>query len=75
MMHHKNKHFCHWPGCKKVVAPKLWGCVTHCYKLPIHLRNLIWAHYKKDQEINGPVSKDYLAAVNKVHDWINHRND
>jgi len=63
------KHTCHWPGCTQEVPPKLWGCRPHWFKLPKHLRDLIWATYRPGQETDWNVSQAYLDAANKVQQW------
>ena len=64
------EHTCHWPGCPRPVAPKLWGCREHWFRLPKHLRDAIWASYSSGQEIDKNPSEDYLAVANEVQDWI-----
>lgn len=63
-------HHCHWPGCTKQVPPAMWGCQGHWFKLPMRLRNRIWATYKPGQEINGTPSANYLKVAREVQDWI-----
>lgn len=63
-------HHCHWPGCEKQVPPAMWGCKAHWYKLPIQLRQKIWAAYEPGQEVNGTPSARYVAAAREVQDWI-----
>lgn len=63
-------HTCHWPGCDKSVPPSMWGCGTHWYRLPLKLRNRIWATYKPGQEITKTPSREYLEAARDVQTWI-----
>lgn len=63
-------HTCHWPDCKVVVPPKLWGCKKHWFRLPLKLRNEIWRTYRPGQEITKDPSSEYLAAAQAVQDWI-----
>lgn len=63
-------HTCHWPTCKKAVAPKLWGCVTHRYFLPKRLRDKIWNTYVPGQEIRKDPSAAYLEVAQEVQAWI-----
>lgn len=63
-------HHCHWPGCTKEVPPAMWGCKTHWFKLPVSLRNQIWATYVPGQEITKTPSADYMRAAAKVQEWI-----
>lgn len=63
-------HTCHWPGCDKQVPPARWGCTVHWYKLPLSIRNRIWAAYRLGQEESGDVSPEYLAAAQTAQEWI-----
>lgn len=63
-------HLCHWPGCKFVVPPKLWGCHKHWYRLPKPLRARIWATYRPGQEVTKDPSPAYLEAADAVQRWI-----
>ncbi len=63
-------HHCHWPGCERVVPPKLWGCKYHWFGLPQNLRNEIWRTYRPGQEITKTPSSEYLEAAKKVQAWI-----
>ena len=64
------KHTCHWPGCGKLVPPAMWGCRTHWFKLPKHLRDWIWRTYMPGQEIKKNPSEEYLQAADAVQKWI-----
>jgi len=59
-------HHCHWPGCTKLVEPKLWGCRRHWYALPPLLRHEIWLHYRPGQEVDKRPSAQYLAAAREA---------
>ncbi|MDP1555781.1 MAG: hypothetical protein Q8L84_09990 [Hyphomonas sp.] len=63
-------HHCHWPGCRKEVPPKLWGCKPHWFALPKSLRDRIWATYVPGQEITKTPSRAYLDAAHAVETWI-----
>lgn len=63
-------HTCHWPGCKVEVKPAMWGCPKHWFKLPLALRNRIWATYKPGQEDSKTPSPEYVAAAREVQEWI-----
>lgn len=67
-------HRCHWPGCKTIVSPRLWGCKYHWFRLPVYLRKRIKASYRPGQEASKRPSKDYLAAARDVRDWIEKNN-
>lgn len=64
------RHHCHWPGCDKPVPPAMWGCKFHWFKLPMRLRNRIWATYRPGQEISKAPSAEYLAVARDVQLWI-----
>jgi hypothetical protein len=42
----------------------------HWFKLPLRLRNAIWAAYQPGQEASMDVSDDYFKAVDEVQKWI-----
>lgn len=63
-------HHCHWPTCNKQVPPAMWGCKEHWFKLPLHLRNKIWATYVPGQEVSMTPSDAYLDAADQVQRWI-----
>lgn len=68
--YHDGSHHCHWPRCPKAVPPAMWGCREHWYKLPKHLRDLIWATYRPGQEISKTPSRAYVLVAKKVQEWI-----
>jgi hypothetical protein len=63
-------HVCHWPGCARSTAPAAWGCREHWYKLPLALRNKIWASYRPGQEISKTPSRNYIEVAREVEAWI-----
>ncbi len=63
-------HTCHWPGCERQVPPAKWGCKEHWFKLPWHLRDKIWSHYRVGQEERMTPSRKYLKVAREVQDWI-----
>ena len=63
-------HHCHWPDCDEQVPPAMWGCRKHWFKLPMRLRNKIWAAYQPGQEVNMTPSREYVAVAREVQDWI-----
>lgn len=63
-------HTCHWPNCGKEVPAAMWGCKRHWFKLPLSLRNRIWATYRPGQEEDKRPSDAYIAAARAVQDWI-----
>ena len=63
-------HHCHWPGCTEQVPPAKWGCRPHWYRLPLVIRNELWASYRAGQEEDMDVSQRYITAAQKAQDWI-----
>lgn len=66
-------HLCHWPGCTAQVPPAMWGCRPHWYRLPLALRNKIWAAYRPGQEITLTPSRRYVEVAREVQEWIKER--
>jgi len=66
-------HKCHWPGCEVEVPPAMWGCKPHWFSLPKRLRDLIWANYRRGQEVTKTPSAGYIDAAKQVQDWIQSR--
>ena len=65
-----NKHTCHWPGCPRAVPPSMWGCKPHWFRLPVRLRNKVWATYRPGQEITKTPSAEYIEVAKEVQAWI-----
>lgn len=63
-------HHCHWPGCSRQVPPAMWGCRSHWFTLPKHLRDRIWATFVPGQEKTYTPSAEYLKAADDVQAWI-----
>lgn len=62
---------CLWPGCKRTVQARFWGCRAHWYQLPEYIRSHIWAAYRTGLESDGrPLSREYLAAIREAEEWI-----
>lgn len=62
-------HTCHYPGCNKQVPPAMWGCAPHWFKLPLSLRNKVWAAYVPGQEKTMSPSDDYIKVAKEVEEW------
>ena len=52
------------------VNPKFWGCPKHWFSLPVRLRELIWKHYRRGQEVTKRPSPEYIDAAQQVQAWI-----
>jgi hypothetical protein len=64
------QHTCHWPGCTKIVPPKMWGCKAHWFRLPWRIRDAIWRAYIPGQEVTKDPSEAYIAAAREAQRWI-----
>lgn len=64
------RHTCHWPGCKRIVPPAMWGCKAHWYRLPEELRLRIWRTFRPGQEKTKTPSREYVEAARAAQDWI-----
>jgi hypothetical protein len=65
------EHSCHWPGCDRQVPPAMWGCRNHWFKLPLDLRQDLWAAYTPGQEKGeADVTPAYFAAAHAIQEWI-----
>lgn len=67
-------HFCHWPGCRERVPPKLWGCRSHWRALPLQIQRAIWKAYVPGQEVSKTPSAEYIAAAKAAQEWIKTRS-
>ena len=63
-------HYCHVPGCSRVVDPKFLMCHRHWELVPLNLKNRIYQHYRTGQEIDKNPTDEYLQvaelAINSV---------
>lgn len=69
-----SKHHCHWPDCKRVVPPKLWGCKPHWFALPKEIRDRIWRAYRPGQEITKNPSPAYREAARAAREFAKAKN-
>lgn len=63
------KHLCHFPGCRRAVPPRLWGCLPHWRLLPDEIKHRITRAYVKGQEIRKDPSAEYVAAAQEARAW------
>lgn len=56
-------HHCHAIGCETEVPPKLHMCLAHWRMVPKLVRDLIWVHYRKGQEVDKRPTTEYLAVA------------
>jgi hypothetical protein len=66
----EHPRFCNWPGCGVPVVSTAWVCSPHWFALPQRLRNKIWETYRPMREVTEAASKEYLAVVREIEDWI-----
>ena len=45
-----SRHLCHATDCIAPVPPKYLMCSEHWYMVPKHLRDAVWAAYRRGQE-------------------------
>ena len=64
------EHGCHWPGCRRQCKPAMWGCREHWFELPQFLRDKIWRSYRVGQETTRTPSREYVAVMREVEEWI-----
>jgi hypothetical protein len=62
-------HLCSWTGCREKVPDHLWGCRTHWYCLPAHLRGRILSAYVPGQGV-ADWTDEYRAAFKAAQVWI-----
>lgn len=67
-----NLHSCHWPGCQKVVANRLWACTTHWYMLPKTIRGQMKGNNPSpDVELKAMHwIRNYISQHEAVPDWF-----
>jgi len=53
----------------------MWGCKPHWFKLPLRLRNRVWATYKPGQETTKTPSAAYVKVALEVREWISTQSD
>lgn len=62
-------HTCHFPGCKKAVPPKMWGCKYHWFLIPPEMRSKLWGAYRPGQEIDKNPSEAYIWIAQEIQNW------
>lgn len=56
-------HHCHAVGCEVEIPTKLHMCLMHWKMVPRAVQDLIWKHYRKDQEIDKQPSLEYICTA------------
>lgn len=69
-----NVHRCHWPECRRAIAPKLWGCRQHWFALPKEIRDRIWRAYRPGQEVTKDPSPAYREAARAAREFARAKN-
>lgn len=59
-------HQCHAHACTAVIAPKLFMCRLHWYRLRKAMRDAIWREYRPGQEIDKSPSARYMAVQRRA---------
>jgi hypothetical protein len=55
-------HTCHAPGCKRLVEPRMFACITHWTALPQKIRDAVWREYVPGQESTKRPTWRYMAV-------------
>jgi hypothetical protein len=63
------RHRCFWPDCPRQVPVKLLMCGQHWKTLPRAIRHRIWSTYRRGQEQDLRVSREYIGAVRAAQQW------
>lgn len=63
-------HKCHAPGCDIEVPPARLMCLFHWRLVPRVLRDAVWQHYRRGQEVDKQPSAEYLAAAQAAIDAV-----
>jgi hypothetical protein len=63
-------HTCHAKGCDVRVPRRLFMCRWHWYRLPVTLRDAVWATYVPGQESRMDPSREYLDASRRAIEWL-----
>lgn len=56
-------HTCHAVGCERSVPPQMLMCKPHWFKVPLQLRNRVWATYQDGQCDTFDPTSDYCKAA------------
>lgn len=56
-------HHCHAIDCDIPVPPKMHMCLKHWRMVPKAVQELIWKHYRHEQEIDKKPTIDYIATA------------
>lgn len=68
-------HTCHATGCKRVVSPKMFMCLTHWRMVPGFLQREVWAAYIPGQEIRKDPTPEYLDVARRVIEFVATREE
>lgn len=63
-------HYCHATNCTRQVQPRFLMCPKHWKMVPMALKDAVWEHYKKGQEITKDPSHAYLVAAQAAIDAV-----
>lgn len=66
----RTSHECAVPGCERLIALDRLMCLQHWARLPLRLKRDVWGTYRKGQELDGEISREYLDAVNAAVAYI-----
>lgn len=57
-------HRCHAFACETPVPPRFLMCHPHWFMVPKHMRDRVWATYRRGQEVDKRPSREYVDAMN-----------
>lgn len=60
---HVFRHTCHARGCDEPVPPRLLMCRAHWRMVPKRLKDAVWQHYRRGQEVDKRPTVSYLDAA------------
>lgn len=63
-------HLCHVPGCPTAVPRKMLMCRSHWARVPLKLRQKVWAAYRSGQEVDKQPSAEWLHAAKAAIDAV-----
>lgn len=67
-------HTCHATACTVAVPPEMFACRAHWFALPKHLRDRIWAAYRKGQCDDWQISHEYAEAAREAVRFLAERD-
>ena len=57
------RHACHAERCAIEIPARLLMCRRHWMMVPLELQQAVWRHYRRGQERDKQVTREWLAAA------------